>query len=77
MKKIFLGIIVGVLVACTGVVAEKSNSGIPTKYISGIGYKCQVHLITIKDHDYIMVIQDNSYGGTAIIHAEHCKCKRK
>lgn len=75
MKKIILGIIIGVLISCTAIIAD---GGIPTKYISSFGsgnYPTQVRVMTIKSHEYIIV--SGYHVGASIIHAEHCKCKNK
>jgi len=37
-------------------------------------YVCQVHLIKIRGHEYILSYTTSSYGGTCIIHAASCSC---
>lgn len=40
-------------------------------------YSCQVHLINIKGHEYLVSYTSRSYGGTCIIHSESCPCQKQ
>lgn len=38
-------------------------------------YGCQVHLIKVQGHEYLVAYTESSYGGTCITHAAHCPCQ--
>lgn len=38
---------------------------------------CQVHILNVKGHEYLVSYTISTYGGTCIIHAAHCPCQTK
>ena len=38
---------------------------------------CQVHILKVKGHEYLVSYTSSTYGGTCIIHAAHCSCQKQ
>lgn len=76
MKKILLGIILTLgLCSC-----ENMANNDTIENIEQPGIRCEVKIINIKEHEYIVASYnsyDTSGSGISIIHSESCQCKNK
>ena len=76
MKNIIIGIVIGILMACTTAVAE--YNGLPSRLVAAFNFKgsgrTHARTFELKGHEYIIA---GGYGvGLSMIHAEHCSCKK-
>lgn len=69
-------ILIAILIGCSSKSVKASGSVSNTcVYVDkDQPYVCQVHLIKVRGHEYLISYTTSSYGGTCIIHAAHCSC---
>lgn len=70
-------ILIAILIGCSSNSVKASGSGNSSTCVyvdKDQPYICQVHLIKIRGHEYILSYTTSSYGGTCIIHAASCSC---
>ena len=67
-------ILISIIIGCN-IKASGSNNNSTCVYVDD--YRCQVHLIKVRGHEYLVSYTSSNYGGTCIIHAEHCPCQKQ
>jgi len=71
-------ILIAILIGCSSNSVKASGSGNNQSTCVYVDkdqpYVCQVHLIKVRGHEYILSYTTSSYGGTCIIHAASCSC---
>lgn len=77
MKETKITITVLILILIVGCLnnIKASGSGNNSTCVYADGSECQVHLIKVRGHEYLISYTSRSYGGTCIIHAAHCHCQ--
>lgn len=66
-------ILISILIGCSNN-TKASGSGNNFTCVYADDYRCQVHLIKVRGHEYLVSYTDSGRGGTCIIHAAHCPC---
>jgi len=66
-------IIISIIIGCSNN-TKASGSGNNSTCVYVDDYRCQVHIIKVRGHEYIISYTNDHMGGTCIIHAAHCPC---
>lgn len=76
MKQIItLAIALILIIGCSSqtLKASYNNKGTCVYYTK----HCQVHILNVKGHEYLVSYTTSTYGGTCIIHSESCSCQKQ
>lgn len=67
-------ILISIIMGCSNnTKASGSGNNSTCVYYADKGI-CQVHLIKVRGHEYLVSYTNSGRGGTCIIHAAHCSC---